>query len=227
MLYLVKESGTSPASVTYWHCPSWLILSILLIALKYQMHLFLGCSSPHLSPYTVSQANCYVDDVNEEKLQCFLEFMQLFNIISKDRRWWRYQNVLLDQTKGLFYLFLSLSMPILFIFVVVSLLSHIWLFATPWTVAHQPPLSMGISRQDYWSGLPCPPPGDLPNPGFKPTPPALQVDSLPLSHQRSPILLIPGAIWDHAICKEHLWLFNSWLYLERYDKCQKHLKCNL
>ena len=61
------------------------------------------------------------------------------------------------------------------------------LFVTLWTVAHQAPLSMGFSRQDYSSGLPCPPPGDLPNPGIKPTSPALQVDSLPPSHQRSPI----------------------------------------
>jgi len=41
-------------------------------------------------------------------------------------------------------------------------------FATPWTVAHQAPLSMGFSRQGYWSGFPCPPPGDLPHPGIKP-----------------------------------------------------------
>ena len=40
--------------------------------------------------------------------------------------------------------------------------------ATPWTVAHQAPLSMGFFRQEYWSGLPCPPPGDLPNPGTEP-----------------------------------------------------------
>ena len=45
------------------------------------------------------------------------------------------------------------------------------LFATPWTVAHQAPLSMGFSRQEYWSGLPFPPPGDLPNPGIKPASP--------------------------------------------------------
>ena len=44
------------------------------------------------------------------------------------------------------------------------------------------PLSMGISRQEYWSGLPLPPPGDLPDPGIKPMSPALQADSLPLSH---------------------------------------------
>ena len=53
-----------------------------------------------------------------------------------------------------------------------SHLFHTWmhagvLFATPWTVAHQAPLSMGFSRQPYWTGLPFPPPGDLPNPGIK------------------------------------------------------------
>ena len=52
-----------------------------------------------------------------------------------------------------------------------------------WTVAHQAPPSMGFSRQEYCSGLPCPPPGDLPNPGIEPTSPALQAGSLPLSHQ--------------------------------------------
>ena len=50
-------------------------------------------------------------------------------------------------------------------------------FATQWTVAHQAPLSMGFSRQEYWRGLPFSPPGDLPDPGIKPTP-ALQGDSL-------------------------------------------------
>jgi len=48
-----------------------------------------------------------------------------------------------------------------------------------WTVACQAPLSMGFSRQEYWSGLPCPPPRDLPNPGIKFRSPALQADSLP------------------------------------------------
>ena len=46
--------------------------------------------------------------------------------------------------------------------------SHVQLFATLWTVAHQAPLSMGFSRQEYWSGLPCPAPRDLPYPGFEP-----------------------------------------------------------
>ena len=52
--------------------------------------------------------------------------------------------------------------------VCVCVLSRVRLFATLWTVAHQAPLSMGFSRQEYWSRLPCPPPGDLPDPGIKP-----------------------------------------------------------
>src|SRR5574341_1139765 len=59
-----------------------------------------------------------------------------------------------------------------------AVLSHVQLFATPWTVAHQAPLSKGFSRQEYWSGLLCLPPGDLPNPGIKPRSPTLQADSL-------------------------------------------------
>ena len=51
----------------------------------------------------------------------------------------------------------------------LSCFSRVWLFATPWTVAHQAPLSIGFSRQEYQSGLPCPTPGDLPNPGTEPT----------------------------------------------------------
>ena len=47
---------------------------------------------------------------------------------------------------------------------VLSHASHVRLFVTSWTVARQAPLSMGFSRQEYWGGLPCPPPGDLPNP---------------------------------------------------------------
>ena len=60
----------------------------------------------------------------------------------------------------------------------VKSLSLVRLFATPWTVAYQAPLSMGFSRQEYWSGLPFPSPEDLPDPGIKPQPPALQTDTL-------------------------------------------------
>ena len=57
-------------------------------------------------------------------------------------------------------------------------LSRAQLFATPQTAAHQAPQSMGFSRQEYWSGLPFPPPGDLPDPGIEPGSPALEADAL-------------------------------------------------
>ena len=57
--------------------------------------------------------------------------------------------------------------------------SHVWLFTTQWTSAGQASLSMGFSRQEHWSGLPFPSPGDLPHPGIEPGPPALQADSVP------------------------------------------------
>ena len=60
----------------------------------------------------------------------------------------------------------------------VKLLSHVLLFATLWTVACQAPLSMGFSRQEYWSGLPFPSPGDLPDPGIETGSPALEADAL-------------------------------------------------
>ena len=71
----------------------------------------------------------------------------------------------------------------------LSRFSHVRLYVTSWTVAHQAPLSMGFSRQEYWSGFPCPPPGDCPDPGIEPMSPVLpvpQVDFLPLSHWGSP-----------------------------------------
>ena len=61
--------------------------------------------------------------------------------------------------------------------VVVVTKSCLTLFVTPWTVAHQAPLSRGFSGQEYWSGLPFPFPGNLPDPGIKPVSPELQVDS--------------------------------------------------
>ena len=68
---------------------------------------------------------------------------------------------------------------------VLSHFSHVQLFETLWTVACHAPLSIGFSKQEYWSGLACPPPGDLPDPEIEPTSPvapALQADSLLLSH---------------------------------------------
>ena len=60
----------------------------------------------------------------------------------------------------------------------VKSLRCVRLFATPWTPARQAPPCMGFSRQEYWSGLPFPSPGDLPNPGIEPRSPALQADAL-------------------------------------------------
>ena len=60
----------------------------------------------------------------------------------------------------------------------MKLLSHVQLFATPWTVAYQAPPSMGFSRQEHWSGLLLPSPGDLPDPGIKSGSPALQANVL-------------------------------------------------
>ena len=71
----------------------------------------------------------------------------------------------------------------------VSCFSHVQLFVSLWTVAREDPLSMEFSRQEYWSGLPCSPPGDLPDPGVKPTSlvsPACADGSLPLAPTGKP-----------------------------------------
>ena len=72
----------------------------------------------------------------------------------------------------------------------LSHFTHIHLLLTLWTVAHQAPLSVEFPRQEHWSGVPFPPPGDLPDPGIEPTSPALQADSLALSHHGSPLLYL-------------------------------------
>ena len=88
-------------------------------------------------------------------------------------------------------------------------------FAMLWTVAHQAPLPTPFFRQEYWSGLPFPPWGDLPNSGIEPMSPALQIDSLPLSHQRSPIgsvstlifLHVDDQLFQHHLLKIYLFFF--------------------
>ena len=64
----------------------------------------------------------------------------------------------------------------------------------PWTVAHQAPPSMGFSRQEYWSGLPFPSPGDLPNPGIEPRSPTLQADALTSAPPGKPLEMRIGEI---------------------------------
>ena len=90
----------------------------------------------------------------------------------------------------------------------VGVLSYVRLFATPQTVAHQAPLSMEFSRQQYWSGLPFPPPGDLPDPGIKlvcPPSPALPVVFLLLHHLGSLGKSLKLASLSFLICKWWLW----------------------
>ena len=70
----------------------------------------------------------------------------------------------------------------------VKLFSRVQLFAAPWTVAHQAPPSMGFSRQEYWSWLPLPSPGHLPDPGIEPRSPTLQADALTSEPKGKPSL---------------------------------------
>ena len=71
-------------------------------------------------------------------------------------------------------------------------LSCVRLFATPWTVAHQAPPSMGFSRQEYWSGLSFPSPGDLPDTGIEPRSPALEADTLTSEPPGKPVAVAPS-----------------------------------
>ena len=69
----------------------------------------------------------------------------------------------------------------------VKSLSCVRLFVTPWTVVYKAPLSVEFSRQEYWSGLPFPSPGDLPHPGIKPGSPTLKLDTLPSDPPGKPL----------------------------------------
>ena len=82
-----------------------------------------------------------------------------------------------------------------------QLLSHVQLFVSPYTIAHQAPLSMGFSRQEYWSGLPFPPPGDLPNPGIKQVSPALAGRFFITEPRGKPICPGQTCTLGHARCR--------------------------
>ena len=95
--------------------------------------------------------------------------------------------------------------------------SHVQCFATLWTVAQQVPQSMGFSRQEYWNGLPCPPPGDLPDPGIKSESPALQADSLLPEPPGKPYIYPYISATQH--CKSTIRQQkkgNKWCYLQKY-----------
>ena len=90
-------------------------------------------------------------------------------------------------------------------------LSHVRLFATPWTVAYQASLSMGFSRQEYWSGLPFPSPGDLPDPGIEPGSPALEADALTSEPPGKPISIYTTSyLYIHLLVDPEV-AYVSWL----------------
>ena len=106
-------------------------------------------------------------------------------------------------------------------------LSHGWLFETPWAVAHQAPLSMEFSRQEYRSGWLFPSPGDLPNPGIEPRPPTLQVDSLPSESPGNPLYMATSYIFfssnfSSCFLLEVFFRFLSWLSSGFYQPQQSH-----
>ena len=104
----------------------------------------------------------------------------------------------------------SLRLPCGPVAVLVQLLSRVWLFVTPWTTDCYGLLSMGFPRQEYWSGLPLPSPGDLPDPGIKPTSPELAGGFLTTEPPGKPIRgpWAKGKI--EATCKGQLGLWDSW-----------------
>ena len=111
-------------------------------------------------------------------------------------------------------------------------LSRVRLFATPWTEAYQAPPSMGFSRQEYWSGLPFPSPGDLPDPGIEPGSPAFQADALTSEPPGKPYMFYMLskilATWElflvaepyHSLNVPEFVSCNNFLYI-----CWLYLKC--
>ena len=127
---------------------------------------------------------------------------------------------------GLFHLCYQIYIYNFFMKWKCSWLSRVWLFATPWAIVCQAPLSMEFSRQEYWSGQPSPSPGDLPNPGIEPGSPALQADPLrseppgkpQLVHNIPllPFLMSLGSVFFIPDIGSYVFFFFSLLWLEIY-----------
>ena len=94
----------------------------------------------------------------------------------------------------------------------VKLLSRVQLFGTPWTIAYQVPLSMGFSRQEYWSGLPLPSPGDLPDPGIEPRSSGVGRRFTIWATRESLEMATCSSIlaWEIPWTEEPGWLYSSW-----------------
>ena len=104
------------------------------------------------------------------------------------------------------------------------MLTHIWLFVTPWIVACQASLSMGFPRPEFWSGLSFPSPGDLPDPGIELTSPALQVDSLPAESLESQMIsteLVQSRV-PRLQTEGNMTMFSSWETWRQGEKGKGH-----
>ena len=97
-------------------------------------------------------------------------------------------------------------------------LSHVQLFVTPWTVAYQAPPFMGFSRQGYWSGLPFPSPGDLPDPGFEPRSPALRAGTYTQTWCISKFKNYLIKKWRNSS-----FFSNRWSYMESFGEKQNYM----
>ena len=108
--------------------------------------------------------------------------------------------LLLHHLKPISVIFLKKAYEYLEKYCVLSSCSHVRFFVTQWTVAHQATLSMGFSRQEYWSGLPCPPLGDLLDPGMEPASPTLAGGSLPSVPPRKPKGSLRHSLENTSLC---------------------------
>ena len=113
----------------------------------------------------------------------------------------------------------SFPLPLIHSLMKVKLLTWVWLFATPWTVAYQVPLSMDFSRQENWSGLPFPSLVDLPKPGIEPKSPALQSDASPSELSEKPPFSYEHTSNKICIFTTALKLYFSELQMVTYPLC--------
>ena len=150
----------------------------------------LNCSRESCySPNIVMQAGVSEDDCSQ-----FFNFPNCQSRVCGGQRWNCYYRWLVMSLR----LIMLAVLTSLKVKVKVKLLSRVRLFVTPWTVAYQVPPSMGFSRQECWSGLPFPSPGDVPDPGIEPGSPTLRADALPseppgkLLDLLGPLLLPPA-----------------------------------
>ena len=136
------------------------------------------------------QSEVRQDAKKEKNINIFQQYHSLFHysILFWNARPWSEKNSIILAYSLFQFLHLSFELPVNSILklgmCVLSCFSHVWLFATLWTITCQAPLFMGFSIQEYWSVLPCPSPGDLPNPGIEPASlmsPGMAGGSLPLA----------------------------------------------